>query len=385
MGLHSGRRGRNTVRQPDERLEERERTMRINPGVHVLEVSPGARQLGIGPGSLLLRNLQAADLAFLAALQHGVPDGTEPAAAAALALPQERAASLLEVLGPLLVRQDPAAPPVPSLRSERLLPDTQRLSSAYGVNGEETVRLRAAATVLVDGLGRTGALVARTLASAGIGTLLLADAGSVTPADVGPAYAVTDIGMNRAAAVKRHLFRVDPTLQVLAVAGLPDRSGGASVDLAVSVRAVGSASGPARPADGTGGPQLVLTAQEDGWDVGPLVVPGATPCLECLDRHRADTDPGWYAAADALGRRVPAGGGAGPDCSGPEGEETAGAVLAAGAAAAAALSFLDGINRPALYSAVLRLRTADGFPRLQKLDYHPACGCRLQHRVHKVA
>ena len=362
--------------------------MRINPGVHVLEVSPGARQLGIGAGSLLLRNLQGPDLAFLAALRQGVPDGTETAAAAALSLPPERAASLLEVLGPLLVRQEPAAPPVPSLRSERLQPDAQRLSSAYGVNGEDTVRRRAAAAVRVDGLGRAGALVARTLASAGVGTLLLADAGTVSPTDVGAAYAVTDIGMNRAAAVKRHLFRIDPTLQVLVVSGVPERVGGTAVDLAVSVRAIGSGSG--HPADGTGGgPLLVLTAQEDGWDVGPLVVPGATPCLECLDRYRADTDPGWYAAADALGRQAGSTGAAGQaakaDCPGPQGEETAGSVLAAGAASAAALSFLDGINRPALYSAVLRLRTADGYPRLQKLDYHPACGCRLQHRGHKVA
>lgn len=360
------------------------RAMRINPGVHVLEVSPGARQLGIGAGSLLLRNLQDTDLAFLAALRHGVPDGTETAAAEALSLPPERTASLLEVLGPLLVRQEPAAPPVPSLRAERLLPDAQRLSLAYRSNGEDTVRRRAAATVLVDGLGRTGALLARTLASAGTGTLLLADPGAVSPADVGTAYAVTDIGMNRAAAVKRHVFRIDPTLQVLVVSGATGRPGNTSVDLAVSVRTLGSGRGEGRPADVAGGiPHLVLTAQEDGWDVGPLVVPGATPCLECLDRHRADTDPGWYAAVDALSRL--AGSGAGPEGLVPGGEESAGAALAAGAAAAAALVFLDGVNRPALYSAVLRLRAADGYPRLQKLDYHPACGCRLQHRVHKVA
>ncbi|MCC9203642.1 ThiF family adenylyltransferase [Arthrobacter sp. zg-Y769] len=367
--------------------------MRINPGIHVLEVSPGARQLGIGAGSLLLRNLQDADVAFLAALRQGVPDGAEKAAAAGFALPPDRAVSLLQVLGPLLVPHEGTAGPIPSLRSERLLPDAQRLSSAYRVNGEESIRRRATAAVSVDGLGRTGALVARTLASAGIGTLLLADPEPVSPADVGPAYAMTDIGMNRAAAVKRHLFRVDPTVQVLTMAAGRGRQVPPAVDLAVSIRAVGA--GPRRqgrqpdlPEESDDGiPRLVLTAQEGGWDIGPLVVPGVTPCLECLDRHRADTDPGWYAAVEALakGRDETAAPAGTPDPSGPTGEELAGSVLAAGAAAMAALVFLDGVNQPAVFSAVLRLRTSDGYPQLRKLDYHPACGCRLQRRGDQVA
>ncbi|MCQ1999302.1 ThiF family adenylyltransferase [Arthrobacter zhaoxinii] len=362
--------------------------MRINPGIHVLEVSPGARQLGIGPGSLLLRNLQDEDIAFLAVLRQGVPDGTEQEAAAGLSLPPDRAASLLQVLGPLLVPQEGTADPIPSLRSERLLPDAQRLSSAYRVNGEESIRRRATAAVSVDGLGRAGALLARTLASAGIGTLLLSDPAVVSPADVGSAYAMTDIGMNRAAAVKRHLFRVDPTVQVLTMSAGRGRQVPAAVDLAVAVRAVGAVP-PDRPPELPGGdgsvPRLILTAQEGGWDVGPLVVPGLTPCLECLDRHRADTDPGWYAAVGALtkgSREVPAPSG---NPFGPEGEELAGSVLAAGAAAMAALVFLDGINQPAVLSAVLRLRTSDGYPQLRKLDYHPACGCRLQRRGTRVA
>ncbi|MDM7989852.1 ThiF family adenylyltransferase [Arthrobacter sp. zg-Y877] len=373
--------------------------MRINPGIHVLEVSPGARQLGIGSGSLLLRNLQDADLAFLAALHRGVPDGSEQAAAAGLSVPQDRAASLLQVLGPLLVPHEAAAEPIPSLRTERLLPDTQRLSSAYSVNGEETVRRRAAAAVSVDGLGRAGALLARALGSAGIGTLLLTDPDVVSPADVGTAYAMTDIGMNRAAAVKRHLFRVDPTLQVLTMPGTSRGAAGRrpsppAVDLAVTIRAVAAVPRAGErlpePAEDDGSvPRLVLTAQESGWDIGPLVVPGLTPCLECLDRHRAETDPGWYAAREALAASRPEAAdrqdAAGGLFSGPEGEELAGSVLAAGAAAMAALVFLDGINQPAVLSAVLRLRTSDGYPQLRKLDYHPACGCRLQRRGNQVA
>ena len=35
--------------------------------------------------------------------------------------------------------------------------------------------------------------------------------------------------------------------------------------------------------------------------VGPLVLPGATPCLTCLDLHRVDRDRGWPVVAAQLG------------------------------------------------------------------------------------
>ena len=34
--------------------------------------------------------------------------------------------------------------------------------------------------------------------------------------------------------------------------------------------------------------------------VGPLVLPGAGPCLRCLDRVRAEADPGWPTLACQL-------------------------------------------------------------------------------------
>jgi len=40
-----------------------------------------------------------------------------------------------------------------------------------------------------------------------------------------------------------------------------------------------------------GRPHLLLTARPDCYEVGPLVVPGRTACLRCLDAHRAEADP----------------------------------------------------------------------------------------------
>jgi hypothetical protein len=39
--------------------------------------------------------------------------------------------------------------------------------------------------------------------------------------------------------------------------------------------------------------------------IGPLVVPGRTPCMGCTDLHRAAWDPGWQALVPQFGRAVP--------------------------------------------------------------------------------
>lgn len=347
--------------------------MRINPGLHVLALSASARQFGLGPEALVLRGLQETDLAFLSALRAGLPDGTEIAEGRSLSVPPQRARTLTRVLSPVLLpfpdTPGSAEPAVPALRLERLAVDSGRLSAAYGINGSAVIRRRSRAAVEIGGLGRIGATLAQTLAAAGVGTLVLSDPGLVLPSDVGPGYALTDQGMSRIQAVKRHIFRLDPTVQVLTSG--PEGSGPrrAHLDLAVWVGSPPAAAGAGAPREH---PHLTVTVQESGVDVGPLVVPGLTPCLECLDRQLADGDSTWHPAAEALGRRSIE--------AAPAGEETSGAVVAAGVAAVQVLAFLDGVVQPATWSAVLALRAADGFVGPKKLSFHPDCGCRLQQK-----
>jgi bacteriocin biosynthesis cyclodehydratase domain-containing protein len=47
---------------------------------------------------------------------------------------------------------------------------------------------------------------------------------------------------------------------------------------------------------------LLVVLDEDRVRVGPLVVPGVTPCLTCLDLNRTDWDPAWPALLPQLGR-----------------------------------------------------------------------------------
>jgi hypothetical protein len=53
-------------------------------------------------------------------------------------------------------------------------------------------------------------------------------------------------------------------------------------------------------------PHLPLVLTGTGAEIGPLVIPGATPCLSCLAATRRDADPSWpLIAAQLIGRQPP--------------------------------------------------------------------------------
>lgn len=47
-------------------------------------------------------------------------------------------------------------------------------------------------------------------------------------------------------------------------------------------------------------PHLPVRVRDGTGFVGPLVIPGVTSCLSCVDRHRTDRDPAWPALAAQL-------------------------------------------------------------------------------------
>ena len=76
---------------------------------------------------------------------------------------------------------------------------------------------------------------------------------------------------------------------------------------------------------------LAASADEAIGVVGPLVIPGRTACLSCLDLTRADRDPAWpLILAQLDGRQADP-----PACDAPL------AAAVAAQAAAQALAFID--------------------------------------------
>ncbi len=115
-------------------------------------------------------------------------------------------------------------------------------------------------------------------------------------------------------------------------------------------------------------PHLAASASEAIGVVGPLVQPGRTACLRCLDLARADRDPAWPLILAQLA------GQAGAD---PMACDTVLATMVAAQAAAQALAFLDlGAEAAvAVTNGTLELVLPDWQWRRRTWHPHPRCGC----------
>ncbi|HEX8519650.1 MAG TPA: TOMM precursor leader peptide-binding protein, partial [Pseudonocardia sp.] len=123
---------------------------------------------------------------------------------------------------------------------------------------------------------------------------------------------------------------------------------------------------------------LVAGLRDGTGVVGPLVLPGRSPCLGCVELHRRARDPGWPLVAAQLLRR--------------EGRGDAGTAAATAALAVAqVLAALDAAAAaprpgaaaravPPSLGATLELDLAAGTVRRRRWAAHPDCPCGAGRR-----
>jgi bacteriocin biosynthesis cyclodehydratase domain-containing protein len=148
------------------------------------------------------------------------------------------------------------------------------------------------ASVLVIGLGMIGMFLTQALARCGVGKLTLADPEMVTPEDAWLTdYTAEDVGHSRAEIMARRVSRLNPDVEPVPVlcrlpTGLPDAAAFSGQDLVVLCP---DAFVP-QAYDAVN--RMCLETGVDwinyrklGFDVtvGPLVIPGQSPCYKCAD------------------------------------------------------------------------------------------------------
>ncbi|HEX4246260.1 MAG TPA: TOMM precursor leader peptide-binding protein [Pseudonocardia sp.] len=224
---------------------------------------------------------------------------------------------------------------------------------------KRALETRRASCVLVSGAGPLLGAVAEALAVAGVGTLhLTVDGEARLPGRSGAAGPDTGLGALAAAVQERA-----PDCRVRA--GRPRRR----PDLAVLTDLLAPDQERHQEFATRGVPQLVVRMADELGLVGPLVLPGRSACLRCLDLHRAAADPHWPTVAARLAGWVGSG---------------SPATLAATAALAAeqALLAVDGVFRtepPATLDTVLELDLRGGGLRRRHCAPHPDCRCGAAH------
>ena len=276
--------------------------------------------------------------------------------------PAERADALLDLLqgAGLVVDAVDRWPERLDVRErDRLAADVASLGLLHGGAGLPVLRQRDVAAVVVLGAGRVGAPLAALLAAAGVGTVDVADDGRAGPQDLAVGgLEHPDVGRRRGEAARDRLRSSSPTTRtgpvprpdvvVLAPTGHLDE-----LDTRALLR--GDV------------PHLLAEVRDTVGVVGPLVLPGRSACLRCLDLDRSDRDPAWPALAAQLAtpaRALPA-------C------DSALAAAVCAQAALQVLTLLDG-GAPASIDGSLELALPDWRWRRRSWTPHAACECRWQ-------
>jgi bacteriocin biosynthesis cyclodehydratase domain-containing protein len=249
----------------------------------------------------------------------------------------------------------------------RLAPELATAALAYGDpdGGARALARRQAAFVRVHGAGRAGACVATFLAASGVGRVACADPEPAGLADLAPAGLVeADLGSPRQDGAARAVGRAAPDARTGEDGSVPD--------LVVLTR-------PALP-DLTDAlvrdrvPHLAVRADEAIGVIGPLVRPGRSACLRCVDLRKADADPQWpkILAQAAFARPQ------------PRACDTVLAAMAATLACAQALALIDrgfcGPGGPVTVNGTLEVVLPDWQWRRRTWLPHPACSCGAAYR-----
>jgi hypothetical protein len=247
---------------------------------------------------------------------------------------------------------------LPDYLRARMGPELACAALAYGHadGGAAVLSRRRAAFVRVYGAGRVGACATTFLAASGVAAVACLDTGPAEAADVTPAgLGAADVGTSRAAGVARAVHRVAPEVctandarrlpDLAVIAGRPD-----PVLLTALAR------------DRV--PHLIAQADEAIGVVGPLVTPGRSACVRCVDLSKAARDPAWP--------RILA------QASGPAAVQACGTVLAAATAALAAaqaLTLIDRVGEPAAANGTLEVVLPEWQWQRRGWPPHPACTC----------
>ncbi|TVL94029.1 ThiF family adenylyltransferase [Streptomyces sp. SAJ15] len=341
-------------------------------------------RFGVAPAhAVVLGPLDTATGCFLELLDgtRGLPLLREEARA--MGLPEGRADALVERLAAAGLLDDPtgggaAAQALRERRGvlERLRPDLASLSVLHPVPGAalRALAARREMRVRVKGAGRVGAAVAAVLSASGVGRVEVMDGGRVEPWDVAPGgLTAEDIGERRDAAARRMVRRAAPedrARRTVPAARRRDTAGEPGLTLVVIAPRDGLAAYAPDPAEAepliaAGIPHLYAGVIEATGVVGPLVLPGSTPCAGCVAARSAERESDWprMVAQWRSGRRPAA-----PAC------DTALATVVAGFAAVHALGFLDG-QLPASAGARLELPMPAAAWHPRPFEAHPECGC----------
>ncbi len=335
--------------------------IRIARSAPLLWRSPDSLQVGSGQKATRLEALNLAEQRLIRLLQSGVHDPDFNEVAADVGVEAAQAKAMLHKLEPVLEREHRAAKPARGKPGDgdgltpefvtSAVAEIVRANLRYRVDGRLILKRRSTTQVYVETLDRTGLILARALAAAGIGKIVSGDCEAVQVTDVGPdGYPARTRFARRSQAAEIILTQGYGSVETVFDRPHPAVLG--KTNLAILV-----AHGSLEPERHLrwlrmGVAHIALVFSDDGARVSPVV--SGRPCLLCDDFERADRDPAWpILAAQLQGYSV-------------EFADTASRWMATARAIRRILAFVDGAELPDSRDRPATMATG-----------HPDCACAL--------
>jgi hypothetical protein len=335
----------------------------LKPGLLPVWRDRDTLQIGIDPRRAVALTGMA-DAAWVISLLDGSRDRAQVIAAARdRGMPAELADRVLTLLAAGGALDDFPAGTYRVLSRQlraRLAPELAATSLAhgYGDGGARALARRRAAHIRVLGGGRLEPAITAILAASGIGQVDSGDARQAEPAPTEPAQAPPAAARAQPARARAGRARTGrgPAGRGRGQVTRPDLVVLVGVtDPELAVRLMQERI-----------PHLAASASEAIGVVGPLVIPGRSACLRCLDLARTDRDPAWpLILAQLAGRQ--------PD---PPACDASLAAAVAAQASAQALAFTDRPDQPGpVINGTLELVLPGWQWRRRTWPPHPDCTC----------
>lgn len=331
--------------------------MRPRPDLTILQLADDAVQIGTDPRwSIRVNSLTAGQMTALLAL-----NGNPPVTAHLLADLEKPLLSTLASAGALLTDVAPDAG-----WQDQGNPDARAWAHLDPeARGGDTIARRSTRSVGIMGLGRTGLRIAQGLATAGVGRLILDDDDPVQHTDLAlGGHSARSVGVPRRTSATQLLADGGPGNADFEA--VPLRAGTSLPELDIVVVVARGALDPSTMwrlmAETV--PYLPVVWGEAGVCLGPLVLPGSTACLQCVDLARRDADPAWPLITAQLATSAKL------HCV----EESMLASIASALVVSQVLGLVDG-RQPSCAGATVELALPDAQQRIRSWAPHPECGC----------
>ena len=275
---------------------------RISKAQPAIWRDPSTIQIGLDKNNVVIEELTFAQQQIIAALYSGVVDGQQEVLDETYKTALGTTNQLITKLSSVMEGHETVSNAFGNWQ-QIAFAELARAALDYEVNPEMVLAERWHRVVHIDQLDKSGMLIAKGLLASGVGKVVTHDESKILNTDLGElGFSKELLGQSRFVAVDSELQKL--SLPQSASQRLINLNYKPSKDLKVSF-AVTSGHLATRPITyirwlNRDVPHINITFDLYEAQISPIVIPGSTPCLNCLAESKVDEDPAWPAIASQL-------------------------------------------------------------------------------------